>query len=57
MAITDYFWCFLKFQNSNVLTVQYFPDVLHVPIYVSRDLLFMNLTNLDSRATTSAHLH
>ena len=57
MAITDYIWCFLKFQNSNVLIVQYFPDVLCSSTCTNRDLLFMNLTDLDFRATTSAHLH
>lgn len=57
MAITDYIWCFLKFQNSNVLIVQYFPDVLCSSTYINRDLLFMNLTDLYFRATTSAHLH
>lgn len=27
MAIIDYIWHFLNFQNSNVLIVQSFPDI------------------------------
>lgn len=57
MGITDYIWCFLKFQNSKVLIVRYIPDVLCSSTYINRGLHFVNLADLDFRATTSAHLH